>query len=253
MVTSSAFQYRRYDQRVPTGRLAQVAPHRIKHVIPDVVQPPLLPDAAPDVVEGDLLDLLNQFLVARHPAQHDLDARLAAGDRHDHDDTLFAEHLTVTDDRFGDLITRLADAVDQHDACFDLAGDDHVVLGQLKNVAVDGDERLLRLHRHAVSQASMVDLVAHFTVPRQEELRPGQVQDQLQLFLAGVTGGVHLVGRRVVDVHPLLVKLVDDPAHRLLVTWDGVAAQDHRVTGHQLDLAVGAAAHAGESRHRLTL
>src|SRR5690625_6338461 len=140
MVTSSAFQYRRYDQRVPTGRLAQVAPYRIKHVIPDVVQPPLLPDAAPDVVEGDLLDLLDQFPVAGHPAQHDLDARLAGGDRHDRDDAFLAEHLPVTDDRFGDLVSRLADAVDQYHAGFHLAGDYHDGFSQLQHVAVDWDE-----------------------------------------------------------------------------------------------------------------
>src|SRR5680860_876815 len=60
-------------------------------------------------------------------------------------------------------------------------------------VSVGHNHALGRWVGHRLGEAQVVDLVPHLAVPRHEELRPGEVEDELELLLAGVARGVHLI------------------------------------------------------------
>jgi hypothetical protein len=84
-------------------------------------------------------------------------------------------------------------------------------------------------------------------------LRTGQVEHQLQLFLAGVPRDVRAADRVVEDVRAVLEQVVDRPRDVFLVARDGARAHDHGVARPDLHEPVVAVRHAGEPGHRLAL
>ena len=99
----------------------------------------------------------------------------------------------------------------------------------------------------------MLDLHPELAVDRDEVLRLRQAEHQLQLFLARMARDVGALDRVVEDVRAGLEQVVDRPRHVLLVAGDRAGADDHRVAGLDLDEAVIAVRHPGETGHRLAL
>ena len=90
-------------------------------------------------------------------------------------------------------------------------------------------------------------------VHREEELRLGEREHDLQLLLAGVARDVHLVHPLVDHVGAQPHQVVDDAADRLFVAGNGVGADDDEVVRSDRHLAVVARRHARKRAHRLAL
>ena len=88
---------------------------------------------------------------------------------------------------------------------------------------------------------------------RDEVLRLGQAEHQLELLLARVPGDVGALDRVVVHVRAGLEQVVDGPGDVLLVARDRARADDHGVARLDLDEPVVAVGHAREAGHRLAL
>ena len=99
----------------------------------------------------------------------------------------------------------------------------------------------------------VLDQVPVFAVDRDEEARPHQVEHQLQLLLAGVTGDVHLGDLLVNDLRTAPVEVVDQIGDGLLVAGNETGRENHRVAPFQLDLLVVVHGDPRERRHRLPL
>ncbi len=106
---------------------------------------------------------------------------------------------------------------------------------------------------HLGGQPAVLDEHPELAVDRDEVTRLGQVEHQLQLFLAGVAGDVRAPDGVVEDVGADLEEVVDGPCDHLLVARDGAGADDDRVARHDLDEAMVAVGHPREARHRLAL
>ena len=102
-------------------------------------------------------------------------------------------------------------------------------------------------------QAAVLDQHPELAVDRDEVLRLGQVEHQLQLFLAGVAGDVRALDGVVVDVGAGLEQVVDRARDVLLVARDRARADDDRVAGLDLHEAVVAVGHPRQAGHRLAL
>ena len=124
---------------------------------------------------------------------------------------------------------------------------------ELDRHAVLDDEHVLRVDAGLDRQAAVLDLHPELAVDRDEVLRLGQAEHQLELLLAGVPGDVGALDRVVVDVRAGLEQVVDGPGDVLLVARDRAGADDDRVARLDLDEAVVAVGHAREAGHRLAL
>src|SRR5271165_6406605 len=93
------------------------------------------------------------------------------------------------------------------------------------------------------------------TVNWDEVLWLHQVDDQLQLFLAGVTADVDWRRRAVVvdDVGVAAEKMVNDAIDRLLITWNNARRQDYGVTFLNTRKLVIVHRRARQRRHGLAL
>ena len=97
------------------------------------------------------------------------------------------------------------------------------------------------------------DYHAVFTVHGDEVLRPDQRVQQLQLFLAGVAGNVHLRHRAVHHLRAQPVQLVDHAGDELLVAGNRRRGNDDHVALADLQLPVFGICHPGQAGHRLAL
>ena len=76
---------------------------------------------------------------------------------------------------------------------------------------------------------------------------------ELELFLAGVTGNVHLRQRFIDHIRALAQQLVNDARDRKLVAGDGVCGNHNHIRRTDVQLAVLGERHAGQARHLLSL
>src|SRR5258706_6072441 len=79
-----------------------------------------------------------------------------------------------------------------------------------------------------------------------EELRPRDVEHQLQLFLAGVPRHMHVSVFQVQDLGTAAIEVVDDVRDSSLVAGDRARGKDDHVAALYLDLFVLADGHARE-------
>ena len=93
---------------------------------------------------------------------------------------------------------------------------------ELQDVAALDHQHVANRAMHAPGHFGMQLELAVFAVNRNEVLRLDQVDDQLQLFLAGVSADVYRRRGAVVvnDVRVAAEKVVDDAIDRLLISGD---------------------------------
>ena len=171
---------------------------------------------------------------------------------HDHEHAVVGEGAPVAQDDVADLADRQAVDVDvagRHR----LAAPGGAVGQDLDRLAVLDDEDVLRRDAGLDGQPAVLDLHPELAVHRDEVLRLGQPEHQLELFLAGVAGHVGALDRVVVDVGAGLEQVVDRPGDVLLVARDRAGADDDRVARLDLDEAVVAVGHPRQAGHRLAL
>jgi hypothetical protein len=96
----------------------------------------------------------------------------------------------------------------------------------------------LRLDANRLGEVGVEAQPLVVTVEREDVLRLGQVEHQLQLLLPAVTRGVDRRVGRGDDLGPDLEDPIDRLVHRVLVARDGSGGKDHGVPGVQLDVRV---------------
>src|SRR3990172_5248290 len=113
----------------------------------------------------------------------------------------------------------------------DLANDPPLVGSKFEDIAVLGQIDVLRINPYCRGETRMVVAMPVLAVDREEELRAGEVQHQLELLLTRVTRHVH--GGQLLRDHlcPPPEELVDSPRNRSLVSRDHPGGEDHRVSG----------------------
>src|SRR5438445_224315 len=128
-------------------------------------------------------------------------------------------------------------AVHVDDARLDLLPRPCALVIDLEDVAVGDHEGVLRLHAEVHGDASVSNEHPVFAVDRQEMLRPQDVEEKLQLFLARVAR--HMRPRRgiVDDLRAELEEVVDRPRDELFIAGDrrrrhddGIALFDGHMT-----------------------
>ena len=112
-------------------------------------------------------------------------------------------------------------------------------------------DRAMHRSRHLRVQLEL----AVFAVNRNEILRLHQVDDQLQLFLAGVSADVHRRRRAVVVNHMRIAaeEVIDDAIDRLLIAGNDARRKHHRVARLNARVLVIINRGARQRRHRLAL
>ncbi len=154
---------------------------------------------------------------------------LVDGDDGEHE-TVFGEMTAVANDQVLDhLVERTA--VDAHAADGDalsLAGAAGI---QLQRLARFEHKSLLQTGvPQVLGQLGMLGQLPVLAMDRQEVLGADQVQDQLQLFRAGVPGDVDGRVHRAVDhVGPAPREVIDHAIDRLLVAGNDARAENHGV------------------------
>ena len=103
------------------------------------------------------------------------------------------------------------------------------------------------------AQAGVAVKLAQLAVNRDEVLGAGQVDEQLHLFLAGVTRNVHRGNGLIDHVGAALEEAVDRAVDVLLVARDGVRGKHDRVALLDVEQAVAAGGKPPEDRGRLAL
>ena len=91
------------------------------------------------------------------------------------------------------------------------------------------------------------------TMDRNEVLGLHQGVHQLQFFLTGVTGNVHLCQCLIHHLCAAAVQLVDYPGNELFIARNRRCGNQHHVTLANLQLPVLGIGHAGQTCHRLAL
>ena len=134
----------------------------------------------------------------------------------------------------------------------------HALLEHADVVAVDLRHLPVRDHdavRHAdfLRQPRVMDEMPQRAVHGDEELRPRDVEHQLQLFLAGVAGDVDVRLLVMHDLGAAAIEVVDHVRDRALVAGNRARGDDHDVALLDRDLLVLADGHARERRRRLAL
>ena len=102
-------------------------------------------------------------------------------------------------------------------------------------------------------QLDMFDQMAILAVDRNEEARLHGVEHQLQLFLAGVAGNVHLGHPFMKDFGAAAVEVVDQLRDSPLIAGDDAGRENNGITLFQFDLLMIVHGNAGQGAHRLTL
>ena len=105
---------------------------------------------------------------------------------------------------------------------------------ELDGLAVLDDEDVPGLKAHVRRQATVLHEHAELAMDGDDVAGLGQVEHQLQLFLAGVAGDVGALDGVVVDVGAGLEEVVHGPRHVFLVAGDGAGADDDGVSGCRL-------------------
>src|SRR6478735_5775129 len=148
-------------------------------------------------------------------AAHDRTGLLV--DRHDdHEHPVVGEGAAITQDDVTDIADRQPIDVDVTGG--DWGGAPCGAVGvELDRRPVLDDEHVLRGHPRLRRQAAVLDLHPELTVHRDEVLRLGQAEHELELFLAGMARHVCTLDRVVVDVGAGLEQVVDRARDRLLV------------------------------------
>ena len=115
-------------------------------------------------------------------------------DRHDDDeDSVLRQHAPVPEHDRADIAH--TEAVDEDIAGGYLVPEMRHAIAHLDVVAVIGDDDAVRRDADLLGDFRMQREMTKLAMDRHEELRPHQVQHQLQLLAAGVTRGVHPVSR----------------------------------------------------------
>ena len=156
--------------------------------------------------------------------------------------------LAVAQDHVADVAD--PEAVDQDIADLDLLADEGLVLRDLQDIAGAEDEDILLVVAQFTRDLGLGLEMAVFAVHGNGIAGLDQVVDQLDVLLAGMTGGVYVLGD---DIRALHQELIDDRRDRLLVARDRAGGEDDRVAGADGDLAVQAVRHAAEGGHALSL
>src|SRR5271157_332153 len=128
-------------------------------------------------------------------------------------------------------------------------------LVELQHVAALHQEALLRNRGDFARQLDVAIELSILAVDGHEVLGPDQVEHQLHLFRAAVTGDVHrrLGSVVVMDVGAAAIKVIDHAEDRLLVAGDDAGGDHHLVAGFDADPAVAIHGDARQRGHRFTL
>ncbi len=129
----------------------------------------------------------------------------------------------------------------------------HRIRIQFQHLAVFDHGDIALGDAHLLRQQRVLEQVANFAVHGNHELGTRQMDEQLHLFLAGVTRDVHRGNRLVDHVRAALEQAVDGTVHTLLVAGDGVRGQHDGIAADHVEQAVGAGREPSENGGRLTL
>src|ERR1700733_1529673 len=110
------------------------------------------------------------------------------------------------------------------------------ILSQFKNVAVLHDEGIVFRDAAFYSQLAMLDEHAELTMNGHEEFGLAQIDHQLLLFAASMTGNVHASFLSVNDIGTTHEQRVYCIGNRALVSWNRRGRYDHSVALDNLDL-----------------
>ena len=95
--------------------------------------------------------------------------------------------------------------------------------------------------------------VALLTVYRDKKFRLAKCMNDLQFFLAGVTGNMQTLALFIDYLSALAVQFVNDTGHCFLIAGDSRGGNDDPVAGLDIHLLVGGKCHAVQRRHIFAL
>ena len=144
-------------------------------------------------------------------------------------------------------------AVNKNPPRFDLLDNSGRIGIERDHLAVGGQDAAFLGDADLAGQLDMLDQVPVFAMNRYEKAGLHRVQHQLELFLAGVAGDMHLGHLFVEDLGAATIEMVDQFGNCALVAGNHARGEDHRVPLFQLDLLVIVHGDAGQGAHRLAL
>ena len=127
------------------------------------------------------------------------------------------------------------------------------VFVKLQHASDFRNENVIGRHAHRFGKHLVCAEVTVFAVDRHEILRAEQRMHHLDLFLAGVTGNVHVRNAGMDDGDVLFGQLIDDAADELFVAGNRGCGNHDEILGAELDLIVLGIRHTGQRAHRFSL
>src|SRR5579871_114922 len=255
------FQDHRHDQRAAGGTLHNEALEVLADLfLDDAVVGFFFVAGGFQGLQHDLARLRQEAVLARgKAAHHNFRGRLhparelVDGNDGQHD-AVFTEVTTIANHQVFHHVGARAgvDANAPHGHTAGLAG---AGLIEFQNIPAFEGDHLAHRALHGGGQFPVAAQLAEFAVDRNEIARLHQVDNQLELLLAGVAADVYRGVRTVLvdDVGVTAEEVVDHAVNSFLVARNDAGRKHHRVADFDLGVLVVVHRGAGERRHGLAL